>query len=99
VPGGKIEVTWQIEPEDSAQYFAVFWCEHGGAPVAKPSKAGLGTNLMKFSIERGLTTSCGARSGEYRATCRPNRLMTTAAMFGAIFTDHDQQSDTAAPSR
>lgn len=54
VPGGRVEVTWQIEPENSAQYFTVLWREHGGAPVAAPSKAGFGTNLMKFSIERGL---------------------------------------------
>lgn len=57
VPSGQVAVTWSEEqssdgdPQVSVQ---IVWQERNGPPVTPPSTSGFGTNVMKFSIERGL---------------------------------------------
>ena len=54
VPNGQVSLTWrQIEGADAPEV-AIIWQERGGPMVKEPSKSGFGTNVMKFSIERGL---------------------------------------------
>ena len=50
-------VTWREEQgsaEDEQDSVHIVWQERNGPPVQAPSKNGFGTNVMKFSIERGL---------------------------------------------
>ncbi|MFN3746424.1 MAG: CHASE domain-containing protein [Hyphomicrobiaceae bacterium] len=57
VPSGQVAVTWRGErraeggDQDTVQ---IVWQERNGPPVAAPETSGFGTNVMRFSIERGL---------------------------------------------
>jgi len=57
VPSGQVAVTWHEEDgangEDKGSV-RIIWQESNGPPVQAPSSSGFGTNVMKFSIERGL---------------------------------------------
>lgn len=58
VPAGRVSLTWRdVEGGDEggdAPEIEIIWQERGGPPVMEPSRSGFGTNVMKFSIERGL---------------------------------------------
>jgi CHASE1-domain containing sensor protein/two-component sensor histidine kinase len=54
VPAGQVLLTWRDIEEGDAPELEIIWQERGGPPVEEPSKSGFGTNVMKFSIERGL---------------------------------------------
>jgi CHASE1-domain containing sensor protein/two-component sensor histidine kinase len=57
VPSGQVMVTWrEMEngPEAEQGGVHIVWQERNGPPVKAPSTSGFGTNVMKFSIERGL---------------------------------------------
>jgi|LNFM01.1.fsa_nt_gb two-component sensor histidine kinase/CHASE1-domain containing sensor protein len=57
VPSGQVMVTWgeeQSSDGDELDGMYIVWQERNGPPVEAPSKSGFGTNVMKFSIERGL---------------------------------------------
>lgn len=61
VPSGQVVVTWreverevQNGTEDEQEGVHIVWQERNGPPVKAPSTSGFGTNVMKFSIERGL---------------------------------------------
>jgi two-component sensor histidine kinase len=57
VPSGQVMVTWgeeQSSDGDELDGIHIVWQERNGPPVEAPSKSGFGTNVMKFSIERGL---------------------------------------------
>lgn len=43
VPGGKVDVSWSV----SADEFAFVWREHGGPVVARPSRQGFGSRIIK----------------------------------------------------
>jgi two-component sensor histidine kinase len=47
-------LTWRDIEGCDAPELQIIWQERGGPPVKEPSKSGFGTNVMKFSIERGL---------------------------------------------
>ncbi|MHC2109213.1 sensor histidine kinase [Methylobacterium sp. CM6246] len=52
---GKVSVDWDVRTKDGEPYCALRWSEHGGPPVAKPTRTGFGTRL----IGRGLAGSFG----------------------------------------
>ncbi len=57
VPSGQVAVTWSEEQSsdgDPQVSVRIVWQERNGPPVTPPSTSGFGTNVMKFSIERGL---------------------------------------------
>jgi len=61
VPSGQVMVTWREveaeaagETESAQEGVHIVWQERNGPPVKAPSTSGFGTNVMKFSIERGL---------------------------------------------
>jgi CHASE1-domain containing sensor protein/two-component sensor histidine kinase len=57
VPSGQVVVTWREvegETEEGRESIHIVWQERNGPPVNAPSTSGFGTNVMKFSIERGL---------------------------------------------
>lgn len=57
VPSGQVAVTWGEEQnldDDPRVSVQIVWQERNGPPVTPPSTSGFGTNVMKFSIERGL---------------------------------------------
>jgi two-component sensor histidine kinase len=57
VPSGQVVVTWREVAggtEDQREGVHIVWQERNGPPVKAPSTSGFGTNVMKFSIERGL---------------------------------------------
>jgi two-component sensor histidine kinase/CHASE1-domain containing sensor protein len=54
VPNGQVSLTWRQFDGADAPEVELTWQERGGPPVTEPSKSGFGTNVMKFSIERGL---------------------------------------------
>jgi CHASE1-domain containing sensor protein/two-component sensor histidine kinase len=54
VPNGQVSLTWRQFDGGDAPEVELTWQERGGPLVTEPSKSGFGTNVMKFSIERGL---------------------------------------------
>jgi len=46
VPGGKVNVQWQIRDQDGEQRLFLRWMERGGPPVHEPSSRGFGTRLL-----------------------------------------------------
>ena len=57
VPSGQVMVTWrEVEraTEEDPGGVHIVWQECNGPPVRVPSTTGFGTNVVKFSIERGL---------------------------------------------
>lgn len=54
VPAGRISLTWRYVEDGDPPEVEMVWQERGGPPVTAPTKSGFGTNVMKFSIERGL---------------------------------------------
>jgi two-component sensor histidine kinase len=54
---GRVAVTWKFEEDgdpDQRAAVHILWQESNGPAVQAPSTSGFGTNVMKFSIERGL---------------------------------------------
>jgi CHASE1-domain containing sensor protein/two-component sensor histidine kinase len=54
VPTGRVSLAWRHIDGDETPDVEIVWQESGGPLVKEPSKSGFGTNVMKFSIERGL---------------------------------------------
>jgi CHASE1-domain containing sensor protein/two-component sensor histidine kinase len=54
VPTGHVSLIWRDFQDGGAPGVEMIWQERGGPLVKEPSKSGFGTNVMKFSIERGL---------------------------------------------
>ncbi len=60
LPSGRLDLCWRL---DEARGCEITWHEHGGPPVAPPSRAGFGTAL----IERSVPFDLGGESAvEYR---------------------------------
>jgi PAS domain S-box-containing protein len=57
VPEGYVDLVWTLTDEGNAPYLALRWSEHGGPPVAAPSRKGFGTRL----ITRGLAGDVGGK--------------------------------------
>lgn len=57
VPSGRVAVTWRYDDQgdpDRQTAVQIVWQESNGPAVQAPTTSGFGTNVMKFSIERGL---------------------------------------------
>ena len=54
VPTRQVLLTWRHVETGDPPDVEIIWQEGGGPLVTAPSKSGFGTNVMKFSIERGL---------------------------------------------
>lgn len=54
VPTGRVSLEWRHVDASEPPEVEIIWQESGGPLVKEPSKSGFGTNVMKFSIERGL---------------------------------------------
>jgi two-component sensor histidine kinase/CHASE1-domain containing sensor protein len=54
VPSGQVVLSWQDHVNGGENIVVIVWQERNGPPVQAPSASGFGTNVMKFSIERGL---------------------------------------------
>jgi CHASE1-domain containing sensor protein/two-component sensor histidine kinase len=54
VPAGQVSLSWRDIKDGEVPEVEIIWQERGGPLVKEPSKSGFGTNVMKFSIERGL---------------------------------------------
>jgi PAS domain S-box-containing protein len=55
---GRIELTWQVEPDPSARLH-LSWREEGGPPVSPPSHKGFGSRLLtSLAAQSGAAYSC-----------------------------------------
>lgn len=54
--GGRVEVAWAEEREGGKRVLTLDWREHGGAPVEKPAREGVGSKMQRM-----LELQCGAR--------------------------------------
>jgi two-component sensor histidine kinase/CHASE1-domain containing sensor protein len=54
VPSGQVTLSWRNGKNGADNMVQIVWQERNGPPVQAPSASGFGTNVMKFSIERGL---------------------------------------------
>jgi PAS domain S-box-containing protein len=50
VPEGRVAVRWQIAGEPSKPVLNLEWCEHGGPPVAPPTRQGFGSRFIEGSV-------------------------------------------------
>ena len=46
-PNGRIEVTWLLEEGQEGPVLAWTWNEHGGPPVATPTREGFGSRVLR----------------------------------------------------
>ncbi|HKH34404.1 MAG TPA: sensor histidine kinase [Beijerinckiaceae bacterium] len=70
VPGGCVDLSWEVRGERDAARFRMEWRERGGPPVKAPEKTGFGTRL----VERGLASELG---GTVRIAYEPGGLVCT----------------------
>jgi two-component sensor histidine kinase len=70
VPGGCVDLSWEVRGERDAARFRMEWRERGGPPVKAPEKTGFGTRL----VERGLASELG---GTVRLAYEPGGLVCT----------------------
>jgi two-component sensor histidine kinase len=78
VPGGKVNITWSVEPTDGSPRLVLRWNEAGGPPVKQPTRQGFGTMLIERSIAYELD---GTATVEYR---REGFSCTISAPLSAI---------------
>jgi two-component sensor histidine kinase len=50
VPGGRVEIAWEVRGEADSPRLIVDWTEHGGPPVAEPERRGFGRSLIERSV-------------------------------------------------
>jgi PAS domain S-box-containing protein len=55
VPGGRVDLTWDITEFEARPALELGWSEHGGPPVSAPPRRGFGSRL----IERGVAGALG----------------------------------------
>lgn len=55
VPGGRVELSWEVVGADNDQAVQMVWAERGGPPAVKPNRRGFGSRI----IQMGLTGSGG----------------------------------------
>lgn len=65
---GTVELTWSITDGDPGKTLLVTWRERGGPPAAPPERAGFGSHVIKFAIERSLRGAAKAGFGEHGVT-------------------------------
>ncbi|MGL5735640.1 MAG: hypothetical protein ACRCYS_12305, partial [Beijerinckiaceae bacterium] len=54
-PRGRVAVRWDIDGhDDEPKSLVIRWTESDGPPVTSPEKAGFGTNVMWFAVERSM---------------------------------------------
>ena len=58
LPGGNVELTWNLTPVPNGRRLRVKWMERGGPPVVTPERKGFGTRL----IERSLAFELGSET-------------------------------------
>lgn len=51
--GGTVSITWTVDREPNTRLM-LRWCEHGGPPVAPPTRTGFGSRLIERSLAREL---------------------------------------------
>ena len=66
VAHGKVDVTWQLEPDGKQVYFR--WEENNGPRVSTPTRTGFGTQLIELNVTHEL-------SGKRLRTYRPEGLV------------------------
>lgn len=54
VPGGRVSLSWSIEPTPAGDQLEIHWKEQGGPQVEPPRRSGFGSNVIRFAIERSL---------------------------------------------
>src|SRR5207249_5005423 len=50
VPNGRVDIAWELKPEQKGQRLLFRWSESGGPPVAKPQRRGFGSELIERSM-------------------------------------------------
>lgn len=55
--GGRVQITWSVEPGEHAPELSFAWLERGGPAVTPPVRRGFGTRL----IERAIAAEAGAK--------------------------------------
>jgi two-component sensor histidine kinase len=54
VPTGQVSISWAIIPGDP-KCLSLCWREHGGPPVAPPTRKGFGSRLIERSLASDLS--------------------------------------------
>jgi PAS domain S-box-containing protein len=47
---GHVEISWSVEPGAAGRRFHLQWSEHGGPPVAPPTRRGFGSKLIQGAL-------------------------------------------------
>jgi len=47
---GHVEISWSVEPGVDGRRFHLQWSEHGGPPVAPPTRRGFGSKLIQSAL-------------------------------------------------
>lgn len=61
VPTGRLEVTWEAQPEESETRVRLHWKESGGPRIAQPVRTSLGTDLVRSFVTREMQGTCRLR--------------------------------------
>lgn len=46
VPGGRVDIAWELRKEGSERHLRLVWTERGGPPVTPPTRTGFGSRLI-----------------------------------------------------
>jgi two-component system CheB/CheR fusion protein len=90
VPNGQVSLTWRQFDGEDAPELELTWQERGGPLVTEPTKSGFGTNVMKFSIERGL-------GGQISTSFAAAGIRHDVRFPRVDETDHPDENDPLAP--
>lgn len=85
---GRVQLTWSVVPGEDGDVVEMIWREEGGPPVTTPARKGFGSNVLKFSVERGL-------HGKFHAEYLPEGLSCTLT-FPLSQTVQSAETDPAA---
>ncbi len=73
VPGGKIDVAWQVANDRDVKSLVITWHESGGPSLTEPVKSGFGTTLVRRSVSDQL-------SGQAKLDFQPDGLRATLSV-------------------
>ena len=52
--GGRVSLSWAVDPGEGEPRFRLRWAEEGGPPVTPPGRRGFGSRLIEHGLAREL---------------------------------------------
>jgi chemotaxis family two-component system sensor kinase Cph1 len=83
VATGWVEIGWATESREAEHWLRLCWTEHGGPPVAPPTRRGFGRLLLERSLAFDI-------DGQVELNFKPDGLACTALIPSEQIVDHER---------